>query len=159
MATVNIDFTLFRQELQEIVELVKNNELTLRPVAVELVGIMHERIHDEGKASDGSRIGEYKSTYLKIRGKYKHRGDTKVILVLTRKLSNSWGAFATEKGYAVGFTDDDGATSGVTSLKKISYAEERFNKKIGELTEDETEYVNTRVQEIVNDLLSDYGRR
>lgn len=158
MATVNIDFTLFRQGLQEIVELVKNNELTLRPVAVELVGIMHERIHDEGKASDGSRIGEYKSSYLKIREKYKHRGDTKVILVLTRKLSNSWGAFATEKGYAVGFTDD-GAATGVTSLKKIGYAEENFNKKIGELTEDETEYVNTRVQEIVTDLLSDYGRR
>src|SRR5688572_10591643 len=101
MAAVNIDLTLFRKEMAEVIDLIKNNELTLRPVAIELVDMMHERIHDEGKASDGSQIGTYKSSYMKIRERYKHRGDTKVILVLTRKLSNSWGAFATEKGYAV----------------------------------------------------------
>lgn len=154
---VKIDFSRFKQEFEQILAVIKDKDSTLRPVAVELTGLMATRIHEDGKASDGSPIGQYASSYLKTRAKYKHsETDTNVILVLTRKLFNSWGPFATDSGWAVGFVDDT-AVDGVTSRKKIEYAETHFNKKILDPTEQEELYLKERLIEIINDLLSPYA--
>src|SRR6187549_894833 len=148
MATVNIDTSGFEKDLQRIKEELSDKESLLRPVCVELSGIMNDRIHEQGKASDDSEIGQYKTSYLKMREAFNHpRTERKVILVLSRKLSNSWGAFATDKGYAVGFTDS-AATEGVTGLKKIKYAEEHFGKKIGDMTKEEETYAFDRLNEL-----------
>lgn len=158
MATikVNIDTSGFERDLDRIIEALSDKETFLRPVAVELAGIMANRIHEDGLASDGSAIGNYNSNYLRVREKHKLGASTQVILVLTRKLSNSWGAFATDNGYAVGFVDDS-ASDGITSRKKVEYAEQHFGKKILELTEGEQEYAADRILEIVNELLSPYA--
>lgn len=152
MATVNIDTSGFEKDLQAIKDSLSDKESLLRPVCVELSGIMNNRIHEEGQASDGSEIGQYSVPYLRMRQAFNHTRDRKVILVLTRKLSNSWGAFATEKGYAVGFTDS-AATEGVTGLKKIQYAEEHFGKKIGEMTKEEETYAFERLNELSNEII------
>lgn len=156
MATinVNIDLSAFEGEITNLIEKIGDPERLMRPVCVELVGIMTKRIHEDGVASDGSKIGTYKTSYLRIREKFKHGKDTDVILVLSRKLSNSWGAFATEKGYSVGFVDSG---EGVTSLKKIQFAEEHFSKKIGELSEEESKYAEERFIEIVNEIINGRG--
>lgn len=156
MATVNIDLSDFVQSYEQIVEVLKDEESTLRPVAVELVGIMATRIHEDGLASDGSPIGQYSSNYLKVRERRKLGADPKVILVLTRKLFNSWGAFATDHGWAVGFVDD-AAADGVTSRKKVEYAEEHFGKPILDMTSEEAQYANDRLLENINELLSPYA--
>lgn len=203
MATVNIDYSQFNDDLNKIKEKLSDKEAFLRPMAVELSGIMHDRIHEQGLASDGSQIGTYSSGYLKVRtgnfknskkfvrgkneGKLKDAGvktrqrvntpfgkssfalqnieadkvprinyhldaDPKVILVLTRKLSNSWAVFATDRGYAIGFTDS-GATEGVTSLKKIEYAEETYKKRIQDLTKEETDYYIERLNELSTEII------
>jgi len=153
MATVNIDTSGFEKDLQAIKDSLSDKESLLRPMAVELSGIMNDRIHDKGQASDGSEIGQYKTSYLKMREAFNHpRTERNVILVLSRKLSNSWGAFATDKGYAVGFTDS-AATEGVTGLKKIQYAEEHFGKKIGDMTKEEETYAFERLNELSTEII------
>ena len=153
MATVNIDTSGFEKDLQKIKDSLSDKESLLRPVCVELSGIMNNRIHDEGRASDGGEIGTYKNSYLRMREAFNHpRTERKVILVLSRKLSNSWGAFATDKGYAVGFTDS-AATEGVTGLKKIQYAEEHFGKKIGDMTKEEETYAFERLNELSTEII------
>lgn len=153
---VRIDPSDFAASLEDIERALEDKELFLRPICTELLGIMHERIHLKGLASDGAKIGQYKTSYLAIREREQHHSktETDVILVFTRFLSNSWIVFATDRGYCVGFKDDT-APSGVTSLKKIKYAEERFGKKIEDLTKEEQEYVNERFNEIVQDLIND----
>ena len=151
MATVNIDYSQFNDDLSKIKEKLSDKEAFLRPMAVELSGIMNDRIHDKGQASDGSGIGQYKTSYLKMREAFNHpRTERKVVLVLSRKLSNSWGAFATDKGYAVGFTDEG---IGVTSLKKIQFAEEHFGKKIGDMTKEEETYAFERLNELSTEII------
>jgi len=153
MATVNIDYSQFSDDLNKIKESLSDKEAFLRPMAVELSGIMNDRIHDKGQASDGSEIGQYKTSYLKMREAFNHpRTERNVILVLSRKLSNSWGAFATDKGYAVGFVENADAT-GVTSLKKIQYAEEHFGKKIGDMTKEEETYAFDRLNELSTEII------
>lgn len=156
MATVTIDISNFARDYEQIIEVLKDEESTLRPVAIELVGLMATRIHEDGLASDGSLIGQYSSNYLKVRERRKLGSDTNVILVLTRKLFNSWGAFATDHGWAVGFVDDS-AVDGVTSRMKVEFAEEHFGKPILLMTEEEEQYANDRLLENINELLSPYA--
>lgn len=153
-AIINIDFSDFEDDMDALVALLTQTELWLRPVTVELSGEMSYRIHEQGLASDGSPIGSYSSEYLNRRIKEKLGGDTRVILVRTRKLSNSWGAFATAEGWAVGFVDE-GDGSEADSLKKIQYNEKRFSKAIIELTEAENVMVNARLNEILTKLIED----
>jgi hypothetical protein len=157
MATVTLDYSGLDRTVDEIIGVLKDKEAVFRPIAVELLGIMHKRIHEEGLATDGSAIGSYQSNYLRLREKKGLGGDAKVILVFTRKLSNSWQVFATDNGYAVGFVDD-GAVGGVaTSLEKIRFAEERFGKKILDPTADEQNYIAVRTVEIVGEKLAPYA--
>lgn len=47
----------------------------LRPLAIETIPLMTERIHKEGKASDGGQIGTYSNGYLKVRsGQFRNAG-------------------------------------------------------------------------------------
>jgi len=151
-SVINIDTSGFEKDLQKIKDSLSDKESLLRPVCVELSGIMNNRIHDEGRASDGGEIGQYSVPYLRMRQAFNHTRDRKVILVLSRKLSNSWGAFATDKGYAVGFTDS-AATEGVTGLKKIKFAEENFGKKIGDMTKEEETYAFERINELSTEII------
>lgn len=157
MATViKIDTRAFERDFEAITKVLTDKDSTLRPVAIELVEMMATRIHDDGLASDGSLIGSYTEGYLALREGRGLGSDKKVILVLSRKLYNSWSAFPTDNGWAVGFVDD-AATDGVTSRKKIEYAEQHFGKKIIDPTEEELRFAADKLLEIVNELLSPYA--
>lgn len=151
MATVNIDFTMFKAQGAEIIKQMAAKDFSVRPIAVELVGILHKRIHTDGLAADGSKIGTYKESYLKIRIRRGLGEGKDIIAVLTRKLSNSWTAFPTERGWAVGFVDEK--ADGVSSLQKLKFLEQHKGKKIIDLTPDEHAYVMTRVIELADELI------
>lgn len=61
----------------------KQVDMLIREMAITLAAEMRERIHEQGKASDGSNIGQYTDQYMNVRtgvyansGEYK-RGDKK----------------------------------------------------------------------------------
>ena len=61
MASITITTNLKQvaENLRSNFEKLKDKEYFLRPLAVETIPLMKERIHERGQASDGSQIGEY----------------------------------------------------------------------------------------------------
>jgi hypothetical protein len=152
-SVINIDVSQFTEGMGDVWALLNRTELWLRPVVAELSGEMSQRIHKEGRASNGGQIGLYSNEYLKRRMENKLGSSQQVVLVYTRKTSNSWGAFATEKGWGVGFADE-GSAGNPGSYDKIKFNEKRFKVDIMNPTAEELAMVNQRVNEILTQLFS-----
>lgn len=150
MASITIKSNLgsVLTNLGQAFETLFDKNYLLRPVAIETIPNMTERIHNKGLASDGSAIGTYSSPYLKYRQKYANRSaDTKVIVSLTRQLENDWSVIETPKGYGIGFTNSFNAD-------KLGWVEEGKDKIIHELTTAEIDYAFERINELVANALN-----
>ena len=81
-----------------------NPETISRAAAVAVLPEFRNRIHVEGKKSDGSAIGTYSNSYLKLRQRppYNRTSDPDVIASLTRQLENGYVLKATENAYTIG---------------------------------------------------------
>lgn len=134
--------------IAERLQLLRDPEYLLRPVAFGLIDKMTQRIHNEGKASDGGDIGQYSNSYLQQRQRapYNRTADKKVIVSLTRQLENDWSVIATQKGYGIGFKN-------AFNLQKLRWVEEGKGKKIGDLTKDEEQYAIDYLNELVSEAL------
>lgn len=124
-------------------ELLRDREYLLRPLAIETIPLMKERIHEKGQASDGTPIGSYSNDYMRVREKY-NRGDSrKIIVALTSQLENDWAVIATEKGYGIGFNNPYNAD-------KMRWVEAAKSKIIANLSPAEKAYIKERLQELVD---------
>lgn len=109
-----------------------NPETVSRAAAIALLPELRHRIHVEGKKTDGSAIGTYSNSYLKLRqSKYNRTSDSTVIASLTRQLENGYILKATEKGYTIG-------NASPYNDEKIQHLEEKYGA-IWQLTEKERE--------------------
>lgn len=134
--------------IKQQLEKLKNKDYLLRPVATEVIPLMTERIHHKGIASDGSQIGTYSNSYLRLRQrKYKRDASNKVIVSLTRQLENNWSVIATQGGYGIGFTNP-------FNLQKARWVEGIKSKIIVNLSQSEQTYAIDRINELVSDALS-----
>lgn len=145
--TVNTNLSEVLSNIGQAFETIFNNDYLLRPVATEVIPLMTERIHQNGKASDGTEIGTYSNSYLKYREKNKRGSSPKVIVSITRQLENDWSVLETPKGYGIGFTNSFNAD-------KLRWVEEVKGKNIGDLTQSEIDYAFTRINELVTDAFS-----
>lgn len=148
MITVKSNIKLVAGRIKQQLEQLKNKEYLLRPVAIEVIPMMTERIHQKGEASDGGQIGTYNNSYLKQRQmKYKRDASTKVIVSLTRQLENNWSVIATQNGYGIGFTNP-------FNLQKARWVEAGKDKIIFSLSKSEQAYAIERINELVSDALN-----
>lgn len=109
-----------------------NPETVSRAAAIALLPELRHRIHVEGKKTDGSAIGTYSNSYLKIRqSQYNRTSDSTVIASLTRQLENGYTLKATEKGYTIG-------NASPYNDEKIQHLEDKYGA-IWQLTEKERE--------------------
>jgi hypothetical protein len=109
-----------------------NPETVSRAAAIALLPELRHRIHVEGKKTDGSAIGTYSNSYLKIRqSQYNRTADSTVIASLTRQLENGYILKATEKGYTIG-------NASPYNDEKIQHLEDKYGA-IWQLTERERE--------------------
>lgn len=134
-------------QLKRKLEILKDREYLLRPVAIELIPEMTERIHKNGQASNGSEIGTYSNSYLKQRERQNRGKDTKVIVSLTRQLENDWAVVPTDRGYGIGFNNP-------LNVQKLRWVEQQKGKTISNLTEQERQYAIDRINELVNAALN-----
>jgi hypothetical protein len=83
----------------------------LRTIAFDTAANMKVRIHQDGKNSEDTAIGEYSNSYIKIREKNRRGTDKKVILSLTRQMENDYGIVGGNgaTGYSLGFKNPDNA--------------------------------------------------
>lgn len=154
MITVKSNIKVVTGRIKQQLEQLKNKEYLLRPVAIEVIPMMTERIHEKGIASDGGQIGTYSNGYLKLRerGNKKQQipvrgSDIKVIASLTRKLEQDWAVISTTNGYGIGFLNP-------LSLQKARWVEGIKDKTIFNLSKSEQEYAVDRINELIADALN-----
>lgn len=148
MITVKSNIKLVTGRIKQQIEQLKNKDYLLRPVAIEVIPMMTERIHQKGEASDGNQIGTYNNSYLKLRqSKYKRDSSSKIIVSLTRQLENNWSVIATQNGYGIGFTNP-------FNLQKARWVEQNKDKSIFSLSKSEQQYAVERINELISDALN-----
>jgi len=144
MVTITTNLPAVTSELMKSIQDLLNPNYLLRPVAIEVLPMMTERIHQKGVASDGSPIGTYSNGYLKQREKNGRGADKKVIVSLTRQLENNWSVLETTNGYGIGFTNSFNAD-------KLRWVEEIKGREIANLSIEEINYATERINELVID--------
>jgi hypothetical protein len=145
MASIKVNIASAVERLSNNLAQLKDKEYLLRPMVTELLPIIVDRIHTEGKKSDGTQIGTYKPSYLRYRQeKYKRKPDTKIILSLTGQLENDWSVVATQRGYGIGLKNK-------ANLIKLEGNEDRFGP-IAKLTKDERAFAVARINQIVKQI-------
>lgn len=167
MATIKItsNAVVVLARIANKIELLKDPQMLLRPVCIELIPMITERIHERGIDANGRAIGTYSPGYLKYTRKdYKRGPSAKVIVSLSRKLENEWGVIPTDKGYAIGFIDGQGGKiispiskkeqAAVSSKQKLLYVEARKGANLTSLSKEETEFAKTRLNELVDEILA-----
>ena len=121
-----------------------NPETVSRAAALAVLPELHYRIHTSGKKTDGSAIGTYSNSYLKLRqSKYNRTADSSVIASLTKQLELAYTLKATEKGYTI---DNLGNTIEGESKTKTEFLEEKYGE-IWALSQRELEMTQIVAQE------------
>lgn len=151
MASIRIktNIDVVSKNIRDRLDKLKDKDYLIRPVAFDVIDLMTKRIHIDGKAADDSQIGTYDTSYLKLRErKYNRKGDTKIIVSLTRQLENDWSVIATPNGYGIGFLN-------AFNVQKMRWVEAIKNKKIAFMSESEKDHALKRLQELVKRALND----
>jgi hypothetical protein len=143
MATITTNIKSVVDKLKTNFDLLKDKEYLLRPLAIETIPMMKERIHRDGKATDEGQIGTYSSGYMNARIANNRSEDTKIIVSLTRQLENDWSVIATTNGYGIGFNNP-------FNFKKARWVEANKSRIIFNLSPVEKKYISERIQELVN---------
>ncbi len=143
MATITTNISQVISNLKTKFELLENKEYLLRPLAIETIPLMKERIHVDGQASDGSQIGSYANSYMAAREKAGRGESRKIIVALTSQLEQDWSVQPTPTGYGIGFNN-------VLNAKKMRWVEEQKGKIIANLSAAEKKYISERLQELVD---------
>lgn len=125
----------------------KGQEDMLRAVSLSMLPVVHDRIHVDGKAADGSGIGTYSPSYLKYtRPKFNRSKDPKVILSLTRQMESDFSVVADSGKYGLGFKNS-------LNFDKATWLEGTYKKRIYALTTQERDLAITAAQEYTNGIL------
>lgn len=144
MASVTTNISSVIDRLQSNFEKLKDKEFLLRPLAIETIPLMKERIHERGEASDGSQIGEYANSYMRQREKANRGPSRKIIVALTSQLEQDWSVQPTPTGYGIGFNN-------IINVQKMKWVEEQKSKIISNLAAGEKEYITEWLQELVTE--------
>lgn len=122
---------------------IQRDEMT-RLQAFSLLAVMKDRIHVQGKDSNGTQIGTYTPAYIKYVRKKEGRGvDNKVILSLTRQLENGYQVEQIPNGYAITLRSNE-------DMQKARWCEETYRKPIFAPTAEE----RAMVIQIANDYIA-----
>jgi hypothetical protein len=118
-----------------------------REVATGIAASNIGRIHNDGKAVDGNDIGDYQTQYYKKKRSEKGRRIDKVDLSFTGKLSKEFSIAANGNNIGIGFITDYGANL-------HEYLEEKYNKKIWGVTQEDEGKSETLVKNRINKYLN-----
>lgn len=129
---------------QKLASLTSDKDQYMRAVVFGLGGELRQRIHVKGLKADGSRIGEYKNSYLRIREKENRGRDSKIILSLTRQMEQDFIPVADNDEYGLGFNND-------INFDKATWMENKFPNTYN-LSEEETEMAEQVITDYLNGL-------
>jgi len=175
---VTIDTQQFGEELKaKLANVIDPQKELFREVVTDLVPMVHDRIHIEGKAANGSQIGSYSNAYMKVRtGNYdnstrvtrgKNKGKAKDAGTATKGKNagaarNKYNRTADTK-IILSLTrqlENDYAVIGVEggygigfnnehNADKARWNDERGHAKVYDLTAEELEYATQKTGELI----------
>jgi len=123
-----------------------NPETVSRAAAAAVLPELRERIHERGEKPDGSQIGTYSNSYLRLRAREGKGNDPSVIISFTRALQNGYTLAATNDGYTIANISPDGDM-------KVGYMIEKYGD-IWQLSETEQNMALIAANEIAKALLA-----
>lgn len=129
------------ETLDYITSLMDTDKLE-REIATNLLASNLERIHEDGKAVDGTSIGTYTPFTKKLRG-LSGRQVSRVDLFMTGKLQQDLVIGADQDSWDVGFQTSYGS---VLRAKQ----EKHFNKKIWGITTKDDQEINATVSAFIS---------
>lgn len=160
------DIELTDETKKQFDELVSPQGELFREVALDLIPMIHDRIHQKGLAADGSEIGIYSDSYMRVRTgevnrranasniktrkefstkpKYNRSSDPQVILSLTRQMENDYAVLPGEVGWGIGFNNPH-------NFDKASWNDERYGKVVYDLTDEELEHAIKLTEELITE--------
>lgn len=142
--TINTDVTkevlALRQQIVD--QIVQNNNPILLVAASSVLALVAHRIHTEGEKANGSKIGSYSNSYMKVRqsGKYNRNADRTMIFSLTRQMENDFTVVEENGGVGLGFKNAHNAD-------KARWLEEKFPG---------TYLLNVGENKVVVDVINEY---
>lgn len=123
-----------------------NPETVSRAAAAAVLPELRERIHERGEKPDGSQIGTYSNSYLRLREREGKGTDASVIISFTRALQNGYTLAATDDGYTIANISPDGDM-------KVGYMIEKYGD-IWQLSETEQNMALIAANETAKALLA-----
>ena len=121
--TINTDVTkevlALRQQIVD--QIVQNNNPILLAAASSVLSLVAFRIHNEGEKADGSKIGSYSNSYMKVResSKYRRNADRTIVFSLTKLMELDFTIIEENGNVGLGFNNPHNAD-------KARWLEERF---------------------------------
>lgn len=111
-----------------------------------VIALMTQRIHIDGKKADGSAIGKYTPNYLKKREEAGRLEGNKKVFAMTSQLEGSWTVVEAGDAYGIGFQGDRLKDS----LSNAGLAEilDKKNPGVFKLSESERETLVNTVLEL-----------
>lgn len=175
---ITIDTAAFTAEMKlRLSSVVDPKRELFREVVTDLIPIIHERIHVEGRAGDGSKIGTYSNAYMAVRtGNYKNSDKITKGKNAGKNKNAGTSTKGTSKGSARNKYNRTGDTKVILSLTrqmendyavvgiengwgigftnehnadKARWNDERYGKKVFTPTEEELDFAIKRTKEIV----------
>lgn len=149
MITSTVDVGALKELGGRILTLQQADSL-LRMIAEGMLGATRERIHEEGKKADGTKMGTYSTKYLELRKLPPAQGgtndsDPNIRLFFTGQMQNDYKIVPlSDTEYALGFSNQFNAD-------KADWAEERFGE-IYALTDQEMQGVRDIVSEYIKEI-------
>lgn len=170
MITIKTNISLVTTGLLKKLEILKNPNPLLRPVAIDVMVLFSDRIFEEGKAADGSSLGTYSNSYLRLREANGRGIDSKKKETFTRQLQKSYDVVGTSTGgWAIAVVVDQRLptdnflnkknkskgkahtkVSKVTNRQIMAYQEEQVGKKIFKLSPTEKEYAINKLKNLID---------
>jgi hypothetical protein len=141
--TITTNISAVFDKIKSNFDMLKDKEYLLRPLAIETIPNMKDRIHKDGAATDGAQIGTYSNGYMRKREENNRGEDRKIIVSLTRQLENDWAVLGTSTGYGIGFNNP-------LNKQKAKWVEAGKSKIIFNLSAEEKDYIKKRIEELVN---------
>lgn len=114
----------------------------MRPVVLVLAGEVRHRIHVEGLKANGSRIGTYSLSYMRIREKNKRGPSREMIWSLTRQMEQDTVPIAQSDLYGIGFNNS-------WNFEKATWLEEK-SPGVYALSESEIQLAEQTIIDYIN---------
>lgn len=121
-----------------------------REVALTIAGEMRIRIHENGRDTNNSPIGQYSEKYMKTRKKNNRTDSRNVILSLTRKFEDDLTLgqdnpepTKVQDGWGIGYKSPE-------HYDRARYLEEKYEKKIFSMSKNEIKSAEIIVRDFVN---------